>query len=254
MTPLGAPETITKSLVDDINRLNVIGEAVSPFQIASLKREIKTLTKADLPVGYVLKGMVAGLEEDIEEMRHNHENAIKLRENVFSCSNYGVSLFQLGFYKDALDNFENAYQFDQSSVESLVSIIETNIIIGKFDDANAWMKKLKKLNSDTLQEIEPTIENSIEFLKTHNLSFETYGKIIDLAIGVLHENGVYRCETMPSVDTDDESSWLNWVIRIRLPVKDVIELAGKFTDKLLESTEILDPLGHINLRYESVLR
>lgn len=88
---------------------------------------------------YMLMGMVACIENDIDKMKSSHENAIRLSGgHAVSYYQYAVSLARRGLFKESLDYAEKALALIENKVQYLDTVIASAYGAGDTDKVKEY--------------------------------------------------------------------------------------------------------------------
>ena len=250
---INVPQTASSQLIDKINKLVAASYKPTALQLQSLKNDAKKLTQVDAPTSYVVRGMIAALEQDVAECRHSHENAIRLNNSSFTNGNYAVSLGKLGFFSEAIKYLTKDNEFSPGVPETLRKFVNYNIRCGRVQEAIKWMHQIKKEMPTEKIEYEEFLLELHAFMTKLNISDNSLETLLGYAIDVLHENNTYYFNNIRSFGNDGDYEWLEIKFNLDLPVKDVVNLANKLLNKLINTNRQDNLFNRVVLRYESIL-
>jgi len=196
-----------------IERLNVLlGEKNrSPFVLSTLKKEAQALLKTDAFHAYVVLGMIACLEQNVDEMHKNHLKALNLYPHEPLASiNYAASLANLGFNSEASKQYRKAYQLEPANLNVLSGLMEALTFAGQVREArkllvNDWKKK----SPSSPYEREDLVMHLAEFLDKQEISDDEHngcgGRICSGRSGWRSD---YRSHDHRSFHRDRDDVWL----------------------------------------------
>jgi len=245
------PEPKANRLIKRINRLS-LEKTKSPFAIKSIKREATGLIKSDSRRAYMALGMLACLEGEIGEMRDYHENALRISSDYSTNFNYATSLSNNGFFQEAQKYALIAHEKEPSDIDCLSLIIKDNVAKGRFREAFDWLEKFKKVFPDKEVGVESFVSSSIVFLDKNNISDDDVEHIQNIAITLLHQRELYRSEITCRFLQDEDSEWLNFVIKVELLPTEVVDLSVELAEKLARENLPAHVTSCVDVMYTSL--
>jgi len=219
-----------------IERLNVLlGEKNrNPFALSALKKEAQVLLKTDAFHAYVVLGMIACLEKNVDEMHKNHLKALNLYPNdPLANNNYAASLANLGFNSEASKQYRKAYQLEPANLNVLSGLIDTLTFAGRVHEArklliNDWKKK----SPSSPYKGEGLVMRLAEFLDKQGISDDESARIENLATAYLSAEGLFKIDEGLSLANDDGAKWIQHIISVGGSVDQVAELNCGFADRV----------------------
>ena len=176
-------QTIFSQLVEDINRLLRAEDYcnISDLVFQRLKNSARKLVDIDPGQGYSIKGMLACLKEDIDEMHRCHLLSLRYGEYDYLYSNYSASLENSFFFDDAYVYALKAYELAPGSEINLNRVIELADILEKEEDFQKYAAAYKKLTGNEVhmqQFIEDDPETLKRMLNGFNETIESYPELL----------------------------------------------------------------------------
>lgn len=144
MTPV--PQNRSRELIDELNEALDHERPLSEFEIRRYIQEASSLIDADPAEAFTLLGILAGIEQNEEQMHHYHGLAIKHSvEDPYHVFNYAVSIGRLGRLEESLSWARKAYEraVDRTvKMSALDFMIQACLLLGKdeqfIDYAYEW--------------------------------------------------------------------------------------------------------------------
>ncbi|VAX19797.1 hypothetical protein MNBD_NITROSPINAE02-2166 [hydrothermal vent metagenome] len=243
------PKLKLNEIVEKINKLS-LADRKNTFLLGQIKRDAQTLRKNDALSASIILGMVASIENNIDEMRSHHENALRINESDFFANiNYAASLWKTWFLSEANDYYLKAYETNPSDYRVILNLVNNLLFMGRFKDANSWLIKLEKQFPDGQRDAKKFIEEALDFLNENKISEKDIKSYLDLAVSVLHSQGIFFTGRDVSFSEDEESRSISYEIKLDLPVRQIVDLNWKFAEKLAERDDLLDLVCKVNVSY-----
>lgn len=177
MASLAQAKTKFEEFTDILNDMIRDRSERNDFQLRKIRLEAKKLVQDDPVQAYILLGMIACVENDMENMHRNHKNAIHLCNNFDTNASYATSLLNSKLFHESYDM---ALKADKLCGDDIYDIIQiTNILIkccSSLDfeeELDNYLQKWKKIknedhplyfpedNSDNLAEMFDCFDNLI---------------------------------------------------------------------------------------------
>jgi len=237
-----------------IERLNALLEQknLNLFALNSIKKEAQALLGADAFHAYIVFGMIACLEQNIDEVRENHLRALKLYpHDLLANTNYAASLANLGFNAEAAELYQKVYLAEPSNLAVLSNLIKALTYTGRIREArklliNDWSKK----SPSTPHKKADLINQLAEFLDKREIADSEDERIRSLAISHLSDQNICRSYESLSLVNDDGTEWVDYVIGIKRPIDQVVELNCSLADSIANEipTKVMEA---ITVRYST---
>ncbi len=153
---------------DIIHELNAISDHldITPFafKLNRYKNDAQKIIKNDPEIAYIILGIIACIENDIERMHKYHKIAIKFSgDSTYSLSQYGLSLLAQDLLGDAYNYTYRAYEKTPEDQPILNRLMHISYIMGRDDKYHEFKTKMKKLKFD-FQDPDQFPEDDKEFL------------------------------------------------------------------------------------------
>lgn len=199
------PKTQSSDLIDRLNEFAVSGEC-SPFAMQRLKADAKALQKSDAFGAFVVQGMIACLELDIEQMEYFHESALKLGPSDVSATyNFAQSLNKTGFYEKAERYYEIAARIEPADPTVLAARIDNLITAGHLAKASELIESFEKLLPSKIFGAKYFVRRALEILSETGIDDSFLVELQELAIGLLREQKIYPREIHYGIFKDGNS-------------------------------------------------
>ncbi len=124
--PKKAPQRKANDIIEALNEIGS-AEQGNSFILNRYKREAEKLkTGGQVSEAFIILGMIACLEDDVEAMHSCHKNAIHYSPtSIIANRNYAVSLLKTGFIEEAYKHFVTAYNISPTDKHLLNDVIQT---------------------------------------------------------------------------------------------------------------------------------
>ena len=230
-----APKTKASKLIEKMNDL-VNRRDRDEFTLRKIRKEAEKLRSSDAFNAYILLGMLASLENDVDEMRLNHLAALKLRPDDPNANfNYSTSLNNLCFYSEAREFAVKAYLGGPGNLQILSSLIEICVRSGRIREARKWLRKIEKLEPEVVIENKNIILEAYDLFSEFDVSDDDVEEILRLSLSALHHNKVVPTKIIIETLSDEESYWLNYMFEVQRPPADIVELNFEAAERLANS-------------------
>ena len=117
-----------EEFVDILNGMADSSSNINEFQLKRIKIEVEKLKKDSPSDAYMVLGMVSCVEKDIENMHHNHLNAIKLNKCYDTISAYAISLIKSELFQESYNQALKAYKLCDGDVYKILEGLGTLIL------------------------------------------------------------------------------------------------------------------------------
>lgn len=238
------PETKFSALVNKINEL-LPPQTLNEFVLQKLKREAKTLLSIDASSSYIAQGMISCLETDVESLNIFYSKALKLADNDDVRQNYGSSLNNVGFYSEALTQYEIAYQTVKDDLSLVKTLLESAISSFHFKRANELFHDVIRMQPES--ENDYVAQHAYQMMKKFDISDDdtlpvriAYSKVIEKGYRIWGAE-IMLCE-------EDGFEWLDMDFKVSAPLDTVVEMNFNFADLIVEDAEE-GVLNHLVVRF-----
>ncbi len=197
------------------------------------KREVRELLSKKPYHGFILQGIIATIERQLDKVHDNFRKALNLTaDNFEAISNYAISLGFLGYYAEALEIVERAYEQAPANLTLLDTLIFQQYYSGRIHDAYLSTQKWDKLHSAPHFSSE-NLRQAVQILDESNLTDELIQKFRESTVIPLQKRNIYLGFTKVIVQLDDENAWIQYDI--------VPDISGERFDEAEEELyEIID--------------
>jgi tetratricopeptide (TPR) repeat protein len=232
------PATRTAELLLKINGLSSRDRS-NTLLLKGLERQARqVLAAGDLAGGYTLLGALAAMQQDIAELRTNHDKALKAAPHDANVlRNYAISLVKAGAMEDASSMASRAWEHDKSSLQNLLLLVRLTVSMGRMQEAASLLREVLKLTQrDTLppnysRDI-VELQEAASLLAEHGISDRAVSAIACAALQVAPPLSV--AGTLSRVTEDDETKWIDFALALEESVERVTELNQKLAERMAE--------------------
>lgn len=174
------PKLVSDRLVDDINALAVKGE-IPKFALKRFRSDAERIKSSDASGAYMVLGMLDCLEWDAENMRANHERALRLlSSDVNMHVNYCTSLKRMLFVSDA-HNVAASSQKRWPDDPGLADLcVRTATYAGKVSSAIGYEIVWEKLNPGKRHPYSTFLHAARKILHAHDVSDDRFTELAEL--------------------------------------------------------------------------
>lgn len=240
----GIPEEAGPALLNEIVNSVSSKEQPSEFTIQGYKSKARSLMKTDAFNSYIILGIIGSLERNPHEMRENHSKALNINpHDMIAVGNFAVSLHRLGYFDEAYKHMQYANEVCQGSDPFTVAKLALySLCNGFISEALDAYNHLLKLKSEYEFGGNRLFEDLEKFNSNHELDDRKTNILLRTVQNILNLNEIYYFNIDTSVNHDENSSWLSWVIDTNLNPEEVMELNVTLSTQLadLELSDIQD--------------
>ena len=135
MANIPVPQSKANKIIVALNEMGRSGQT-DELKLARWKREAGQMKQSgQVSPAFIILGMIACLEGDMEQLRAHHLNAIRhAPDSIDAVRNYAVSLKKSGLLQESLEYFKRAHQLDQSNKHCLNDVIKSLYYLAVGDD------------------------------------------------------------------------------------------------------------------------
>lgn len=230
------PKRESNELIRQINAAWSNDTPPSEFALAGLKRKYAQIEKGlTEPEQYVLKGILATCEYDLDSLHRNHQAAIALEKDPMNFYNYAASLNRVGLTFLAMQEYRQGYEADPLNKEGALALAEKLLCVGLVGDID----NLQILNDEDLDSLglsKEVIENFVSFYAENGIKSEDIAFLNSAIDSFMQERNVISIDRKPfPVDIEEEEdSFLQIKVKVKESMEDAIELGIKFCEMLAE--------------------
>ena len=222
----GTPKTTATELLNEFIALAQSRGSIDELTARRYEKKVchGRVIETDPATAYMLLGIIAATQFDIEKSRENHANSIRLSDNTETRSNFSDSLGYLGF------RAESAEQQILASEHSPEDLTELHIAIEKCAAAGLLSKAIT-LCAQYQQRgrlIDAAIiENQQLVLQRREITEETYQASISVANQILRENKQRYFVSTQISDLSSEEESIFTIIELATTLDEVMNLQDK---------------------------
>lgn len=237
----GTPESISTTLIEDLNLLKSRSAGDISLDIARIKRDAKKLQKDDAVSSFIIQGGIASLEGDVENMISFHKKALRHNDtNYVALYNFATSLSFCFMYSDAIEIYNRLLEIGDNKLISLSQLSKTYSILGDYSTAHIYSSRyLSEKNSDLDQVIKEIakMDSQLAERRIPNSDVEKYAAVMN---DILKKNN-FR---LRSIET--------WVTEDNELIRDVhVTASPEYINKL--NDDLIEALDSVELTKETML-
>jgi tetratricopeptide (TPR) repeat protein len=246
---MALPKTAGDALIERVNHLLENNER-NEFILRSVKKEAEALTKSDAFQAYLVLGMIACLERNLETVRDFHSRALKIHDNFIANINYATSLSNLGAYSEAISYYEKAVRQQPENIKALDDFIDAEFNALHFLSAKKLLEKWKKLIPEKKHRHEILIDKVLTTFNKKAISDEEAGNLHGIATDIIYRNKATHAGNTILVLEEDNAEWVDYEILVKKDVAAVVEMNCSLADRAAEK---ISPkvLSSIVIRYSA---
>jgi hypothetical protein len=214
--------------------------------LAQLRNKAQQRSQFNDVDGYLARGMLAGLEGDVDAINTNYQQAVTTFSNqhAFSLAIYAKSLTLFGQFIQAADLMHKAFELSPSTLSYLDDTIYFHGLAGHFHQVGELLKLWDKQNTNKTHRFSQLSQEIIQFMDAKNVTDTDLEKLLSIALSLLrqHHLTIVTSQTDISLLEEENSQWFHYGIPIQqaLPVEKMValdfELADKMADESLSPT------------------
>lgn len=242
-------QTAGDSLIDRVNRLLERNER-NDFILRSIQKEAEALRRVDAFKAYLVFGMIACLERDVNTTKDFHLKALKIRDNYLANFNFATSLVNLGAKSEALPYYKKAIRCEPENIGALEDFLEAAFDALSFRLAGELLAKWKKLNPGKEHPYEKVIDRVVTALNRSGVSDAEAESIESIAESILLRDKVPLVGCVVDLLKEDDSEWVDCEIQVEKGVSSVVEMNCNLAEIVAEK---IDPkiMRSIVVRYSA---
>lgn len=218
-------------------KLNSLSRDVRPseFQVRLIERDIARIGTMDRSAAYQLSGALASLRGDAEDMRRNHQAAIRTAPaDDEAWTNYACSLFRMGFVHESIDKLRRAHELDPMDMDTVDALVGHSFAGGQFTQAVSWLREREKRTPDTSHGQAAEVSTAAEIQQACGLTDADTGALVALAMDTAHKAEIYSVDLEMGLRADNDSMWLSLLVCPRIARSQVRKLNAELVDATVE--------------------
>ncbi len=230
--PQPSLQTKFNSLIDRLNSLEEDDQEGLEFEIKRLKREAENLKSADPAQAFGILGIIACFEENVEDVRGYHKNALRYSgEAPIHLANYATSLIKCKLPEEALEYAKKAYEKSESDLgmkkTALAMLIELAFLLGKSEEFLSYNDRWTQLTGE-----KHSLISFHDFSEKHGLQ-----KHLQTAIRLI--NDCFKGSTFKDLklghDPETDEEWLIVEWRVHGSIEEILNSYDHYTDMWISS-------------------
>ncbi len=225
------PQTKATELIDRLNALKKNGVA-NDIALADIKRKAKELIDTDAYYAYIVLGMAACIEGNLEQTIANHRNALRLRDTAHANAQFSTSLNNLYQHDMALPYAEKAYRLAPDDLHILRLYIATAYYGFRFLTAKRLLADWNRRSPDEPYPNEAIIESAARFFMENGLDDDGAASIGKAFSEVVSQRKIVIETSRTAFLSDDGNAWLDRRYHIQGTVNDAVDLNIELAERV----------------------
>jgi hypothetical protein len=145
MNPTAQPKSKASQIIDELNKM-LDNRTINEVALKRFKVEAERIKEKDLAKAFSILGMIACIENDLQNMHSYHKNAITYsNENIAELSHYVVSLMNRRLFKDVHIYAQKVYKKSPSNSKNLDILIRAVNELNLEEEFQKYIKKWENL-------------------------------------------------------------------------------------------------------------
>lgn len=228
------PQTISGEIFDRLNALSH-SDLHNEMLLRTLARDIDRLRNADAVAAYQLAGALAAFRGNVDEMRRNHEAAIRLKHTPEPLMNYSCSLHRAGFLNEAASYMERAQNLRPHDKMLTGRLTYLTQIAGYFQRAADLLVHHKLKATDVAEDLTEEVESTRAIQAEWGLDDTHTSALVSIAVGLAHARNEYKIDVDLSISSDDEMRWIAMSLSASTDPRVAAELNRAFVATVVDS-------------------
>jgi tetratricopeptide (TPR) repeat protein len=232
---------VAKTKADElVERAISLGRETEPsgLAVAAIKRDALR-EKGNSPAqAYMVLGMAAAMEWNIDGLHEDHKKAILFSNTSWARLNYAASLTRVGLFQEATDEFFRASEQEPENISSLMRAIVSATVAGLFQrakDATATLVQRGGEMDGLIEGIGESAESISGMLANLGVSDAEYIRTQELAFAVLRENKTRYNFTHTTIGHDPDDNNVYVQIGVFANSSKVIEMECELAVRLSDA-------------------
>ncbi|MGA2401171.1 MAG: hypothetical protein ABSG91_05620 [Syntrophobacteraceae bacterium] len=213
------PQTETRSLIDEINMLPRV-DRHNRFVLNPFKQKANALREKHPDQCFLLLGVIATLENKIDDVRHYFNQALQFGPRKLTYLNYAVSLSKLARIEEAVEMAWKAYLADPTDLHIIATNMDICISSGRISRAaelaNAWFR----LCPDGTLRPATALENMPAVFQKYEIDEDALQNALTLVYKLLVERRIYTYSSQYAVSND----FLSFIYEVDINKEECIAL------------------------------
>lgn len=243
------PNTIENQLIEEICRYISEDRAPSQFEVARLKREAAKLKNGKRAVYAAILGMIACLDNDIDECKKQHELALVLDSSVENYEAYCTSLYNLGRIQDAYHWVQKGLNLFPHAPKLILSALKSAYFLELFDKVIEHYQALIPLQLVGMDEQSRDFVKNAESVLSLGIPVPGLHKLSDILESIRLKHGAdIKNINLSLVPTEETQELFNW-IETTSNVDTTVEMNEELCEMLANQPEI--DLGNMTVAFRA---
>lgn len=230
-----APEKITSSLVDQLNKIREKKIAKAPFLFTRMKQDVDKLREISVSDADMILGMIASLEGDEEEMRKRHKNAIRYApHNEQYTSNYVTSLVHFLRYREAAEQEYALFEVSgKSSIKHILSAIEFYLFAGLVHESHRLIEESEGLLGQVSDRTSfAIVQYLVNLEKEDETIINTLKVKLDTVFEIMRQGELPNVGRSVTLEKVGDETWWRLNFKVLLEVGELVDLENAINEKL----------------------
>lgn len=206
------PNTIENQLIEEICRYITEDRAPSQLEVARLKREAAKLKNGNRAIYAAILGMIACLDNDVEECKKHHQLAIRLDGSVEHYDSYCTSLYNLGRIQDAYLWAQKGLRVFPHAPKLILSALKSAYFLELFDKVVEHYQALIPLQLGNIgEQLEGFVQNAKTVLG-FGIPVPGLHKLSDILESIRLKHGAdIKNINLSLIQTEETQELFNWI-------------------------------------------
>jgi hypothetical protein len=186
----------------------------------------------DAAGAHLVLGVIACLENDVDELHRRHRLAINLAPvRHQAIAYYGVSLARLSLFDEAIPQLEAVVELVPEDKTALATLITMSFRAGRLRAADRWLTVWDQRCPGQKHELESLIRTTLEFARYHEITDDDLATSIREAVRLILVRKVPQGTWEGGLFADDDDIWISYRLRVYAEPNEVAELCEALADR-----------------------
>lgn len=214
-------QSYANKLVEDLKKLSP-ERRHHPFVLRGFKKKAKTLLQNDPFAGYLVLGVIATHEMDIQETRRCHKHALNFGWNLTVYRNYSVALRKLGFFFDSFKYAKKAHEEDPDNLDALMNLIISVFLLGRVHQIRDLIRRWEDISTES-NAFFSHLKEATSIIITSGIADNDIVKIHNIVAQLFHDHNLYIHNIKFQINRENER-WIQHQYELDISPGELIEL------------------------------
>jgi tetratricopeptide (TPR) repeat protein len=186
----GTPQSTYNTLIEELNGVRYAPTEQRTFPLGKLKRDAAKLRSADAFSSYIISGVIASLEHDVERAKDFHQKSLRISpHNYQALYNYATSLIYCGKAEEAYQQTSVLVKLFPQDVNASLQHIAACSMLGRYSEAFEYAHNIIATNPEA--ETDGWVQDAIavyEWSRNHDLVEDDIIKYCNAMLDVMEKN------------------------------------------------------------------